>query len=261
MRDAGLENTLNNGGPYTVFAPTNEAFDKLPQGVLDGLRSDKTKLSTILTYHVVNGEYRASDLKGMNSLISLETGTLSVNSTESGQVMVGNATVVEPDIIASNGVIHGIDRVLMPSGVAENQIAEANQIIVLAAEDAGYTTFASLVRDAGLENTLNNGGPYTVFAPTNEAFDKLPQGVLDGLRSDKTKLSTILTYHVVNGEYRASDLKGMNSLTSLETGKLSVNTTETGEVMVGNATVVEPDIIASNGVIHGIDRVLMPSGV
>ena len=261
MRDAGLENTLNNGGPYTVFAPTNEAFDKLPQGVLDDLRSDKTKLSTILTYHVVNGEYRASDLKGMNSLTSLETGKLSVNTTETGEVMVGNATVVEPDIIASNGVIHGIDRVLIPSGVAENQIAEANQAVVLAAEDAGYTTFTSLVRDAGLENTLNNGGPYTVFAPTNEAFDKLPQGVLDGLRNDKTKLSTILTYHVVNGEYRASDLKGMNSLISLETGTLSVNSTESGQVMVGNTTVVEPDIIASNGVIHGIDRVMMPSGV
>jgi uncharacterized surface protein with fasciclin (FAS1) repeats len=117
VRDAGLENTLNKGGPYTVFAPTNEAFDKLPQGMLGSLRNDKTKLSTILTYHVVNGEYRASGLKGMNSLTSLETGALSVNSTEGGQIMVGNATVVEPDIIASNGVIHGIDRVLMPSGV------------------------------------------------------------------------------------------------------------------------------------------------
>lgn len=143
----------------------------------------------------------------------------------------------------------------------ENQTAEGNKTIVLAAEDAGYTTFASLVRDAGLENTLNNGGPYTVFAPTNEAFNKLPQGMLDSLRNDKTKLSTILTYHVVSGKYRASDLKGMNSLASLETGMLSVNSTESGEVMVGNATVVEPAIIASNGVVHGIDRVLTPSGV
>jgi len=84
--------------------------------------------------------------------------------------------------------------------------------------------------------------------------------VLDDLRNDKKRLNS-LTYHVVNGEYKASDLKNMNSLTSVETDKLSVNTTKSGQVMVGNATVVEPDIIASNSVIHGIDRVLIPSGV
>ena len=149
-------------------------------------------------------------------------------------------------------------------GAGENEVVEGNQTsgnnqtIVQVAEGAGYTTFASLVRDAGLEETLNKGGPYTVFSPTDKAFDSLPEGMLDDLRNDEKNLSSVLTYHVVKGEYKASDLKNMNSLTSLEAGRLSVNTTEGGQVMVGNATVVEPDIVASNGVIHGIDVVLIP---
>lgn len=143
---------------------------------------------------------------------------------------------------------------------AENQTSGNNQT-VQTAEGAGYTTFASLVRAAGLEDTLNNGGPYTIFAPTDIAFESLPEGMLDDLSNDKEKLSRVLTYHVIIGEYMASDLKNMNSLTSLETGKLAVNVTADGAIMVENATVIEPDIIAGNGVIHGIDKVLVPSGV
>ncbi len=143
---------------------------------------------------------------------------------------------------------------------AENRAPDNNQTIVQAAEGAGYATFASLVRDAGLEDTLNNGESYTVFAPTDLAFESLPEGTLDDLRNDKEKLNRVLTYHVVSGEYRASALENMNSLTSLETGELAVNTTASGQIMVGSATVIEPDITAGNGVIHGVDKVLIPSG-
>lgn len=144
---------------------------------------------------------------------------------------------------------------------SENQTLNNNQTIVQTAEGAGYTTFASLMRDAGLDDTLSKGGPYTIFAPTDIAFESLPEGMLDDLRNDKEKLNRVLTYHVVNGEYRASALKNMNSLTSHETGELAVSTTTGGQIMVGNATIMEPDIVAGNGVIHGIDKVLIPSGV
>jgi len=140
----------------------------------------------------------------------------------------------------------------------ENETLDNNQAIVQIAEGAGYTTFASLARDAGLEDTLNEGEPYTVFAPTDIAFESLPEGTLDDFRNDKEKLSRLLTYHVINGEYRASDLKNMDSLVSLETEKLAVNTTIDGTIMVGDAIIVEPDIIASNGIIHGTDKVLIP---
>jgi len=141
---------------------------------------------------------------------------------------------------------------------SENQALDNNQTIVQTAEGAGYTTFASLARDAGLEDTLNEGGPYTVFAPTDIAFESLPEGMLDDLRNDKERLNRVLTYHVINGEYRAADLKNINSLASLETEKLAVNTTTDGTIMVGDATVIEPDIVAANGVIHGIDKVVIP---
>lgn len=141
---------------------------------------------------------------------------------------------------------------------SENQALDNNQTIVQTAEGAGYTTFASLARDAGLEDTLNKGGPYTVFAPTDIAFESLPEGMLDDLRNDKERLNRVLTYHVINGEYRATDLKNINSLASLETEKLAVNTTTNGAIMVGEATLIEPDIVAGNGVIHGIDKVLIP---
>jgi Secreted and surface protein containing fasciclin-like repeats len=144
---------------------------------------------------------------------------------------------------------------------SENQTLDNNQTIVQTAEGAGYTTFASLVRDAGLEDTLNKGGSYTIFTPTDIAFESLPEGMLDDLRNDKERLNRVLTYHMVNGEYRASALKNINSLTSLETGELAVNTTAGGQIIVGSATLIEPDTIAGNGVIHGIDKVLIPSGV
>lgn len=144
---------------------------------------------------------------------------------------------------------------------SENQTSDNNQTIIQIAEGAGYTTFASLMRNSGLEDTLNKGGPYTVFTPTDIAFESLPEGMLDDLRNDKEKLNRILTYHVVNGEYRASTLKSMNYITSLETEKLAVNTTISGQIMIGNATIIEPDTITSNGVIHGIDKVLIPPGV
>lgn len=132
---------------------------------------------------------------------------------------------------------------------------EGNLTIVEAAEAAGYYTFASLVRDAGLEDTLNEG-TYTVFAPTDEAIDKLP-GSFDDLKDDEQIMNTVLTYHVVQGEYMASDLEDGQMLTTVQTGELPVAISGV-KVTIGNATVVEPDIVASNGVIHGINEVLIP---
>jgi uncharacterized surface protein with fasciclin (FAS1) repeats len=149
-----------------------------------------------------------------------------------------------------------------PAGTpAEN--GENDESIVEAADAAGFTTFVAVVKDAGLESTLNEGGPYTVFAPTNEAFDKLPAGTLDNLKNNKELVNNVLTYHVVSGEYRAANLAdGSNPvLTTLEGGTLPVNVTEDGNITVGTATVVTSNIAADNGVIHGIDEVLIPPNI
>jgi uncharacterized surface protein with fasciclin (FAS1) repeats len=133
-----------------------------------------------------------------------------------------------------------------------------NLTIVQTAEGAGYTTFASLARDAGLEDILNKRGPYTVFVPTDIAFESLPEGTLDNLRNDKERLNRVLTCYVINGEYMASDLKNVDTLDSLETEKLAVNSTTEGQIMVGDAIIIEPDIVAGNGVVHGIDKLVIP---
>jgi uncharacterized surface protein with fasciclin (FAS1) repeats len=144
-------------------------------------------------------------------------------------------------------------------GATVNETAAAeNETIVGAAEKAGYTTFASVVKLGGLEATLNEGGPFTVFAPTNEAFNALPAGTLDNLSKDPVALKNVLTYHVVQGKYMAADLRNGQMLTTVQGAVLPVNITEGNEVMIGNATVTEADINASNGVIHGIDEVLIP---
>ncbi len=129
--------------------------------------------------------------------------------------------------------------------------------IVQTAEDAGsFNTLVTAIKEAGLEETLSGEGPFTVFAPTDEAFAALPEGTLDSLLEDKEALTRVLTYHVASGKYMATDVVGMTSITTLEGSDLPVNTTE--GVKVGDANVTATDIEASNGVIHVIDKVLIP---
>jgi uncharacterized surface protein with fasciclin (FAS1) repeats len=169
-------------------------------------------------------------------------------------ILIVSGCSSKPQSNATGGT--GNQTVTPAAGETPKETSAANPTIVAAAEKAGFTTFASVVRSAGLESTLNEGGPFTVFAPTNEAFNKLPAGTLEKLSKDPTSLRNILTYHVVQGKYMAADLKN-GLLTSVQGSALSVNITD-NKVMIGNSTVTEPDIVASNGVIHGIDEVLIP---
>lgn len=155
------------------------------------------------------------------------------------------------------GITPGVTEV---AETPENAGALNNQTIVEAADKAGFTTFASIVRDTGLEATLNEGGPYTVFAPTNEAFDKLPAGTLQNVKNNTDIVNKVLMYHVVEGEYRAANLADMSNpvLTTLEGSTLPVNVTEDKNITIGYATIVQSNIAANNGVIHGINEVLVP---
>ena len=133
----------------------------------------------------------------------------------------------------------------------------ANDDIVDTAVAAGsFETLVAAVQAAGLVDTLKGDGPFTVFAPTDEAFAKLPEGTVEALLQDKEKLSAILTYHVVAGKKMASDVVGAQSIDTVQGGSLSVDTTD--GVKVGGASVVQTDIKTSNGVIHVIDTVLLP---
>lgn len=139
----------------------------------------------------------------------------------------------------------------------ETDTMNDKNIVVVAQEAGSFTTLLAAAEAAGLVETLTGEGPYTVFAPTDEAFAKLPAGTVESLLKDKEKLTQILTYHVVPGKVMASDVAGMTSATTVEGSDVSIKV-ENGKVMINDATVVTADVQASNGVIHVIDSVLMP---
>jgi len=148
---------------------------------------------------------------------------------------------------------------LLAAGAAfAGSYAKKQQDIVDTAVAAGsFKTLATALEAAGLVDTLKGAGPFTVFAPTDEAFAKLPAGTLDSLLQDKAKLTKILTYHVVPGKVTSSDVAKATSATTVEGGSLSIDAKD--GVKVNGAKVVQADILASNGVIHVIDSVLLPN--
>lgn len=151
---------------------------------------------------------------------------------------------------------------MLLAGLASPALAETMQTqknIVQTASDAGqFSTLVTAVKAAGLSDTLSTGGPYTVFAPNDAAFDKLPGGTVQSLVNDKPKLTGILKYHVVQGKYTADDLAKMNDVKTLDGKTLTIKKQPDGSVMINGAKVIKADIQTSNGVIHAIDSVLMP---
>ncbi len=141
---------------------------------------------------------------------------------------------------------------------ADNTDMKAEKTIVdIAVENGSFTTLVAAVKAAGLVETLSGEGPFTVFAPTDEAFAKLPEGTVEGLLEDTEKLTKILTYHVVEGKVMAKDVVNLDSAKTVEGSDVTI-TVQNDTVMVGDAKVVTTDIEASNGVIHVIDTVLIP---
>lgn len=253
VKAAGLVDALKGEGPLTVFAPTDEAFAKLPAGTVESLLKpeNKAKLTAILTYHVVPGRLMASDVVASPAFASLQGQRVDI-AMRDGQAMIDNARIVTTDIKTTNGVIHVIDSVIMPS----------TDSIVQTASNAGtFKTLLAAAKAAGLDSTLANDGPFTVFAPTDEAFAKLPAGTVESLLKpeNKDKLAAVLKYHVVSGRVFSPDAVKAGTAATLEGGKISIS--RSGEsVKINGATVVAADIDASNGVIHVIDQVLMPAG-
>ncbi len=268
---AGLTDTLNGEGPFTVFAPTDDAFAALPAGALDALLKPENKgaLVKILTYHVVPGTVLAADIKA-GDVATVEGGTVKL-ATEGG-VTINDATLVAADVATSNGVIHVIDKVLIPPSVDVAALlttptttvapapAAAGTIVDVAVANGSFTTLVAAVNAAGLDETLSGTGPFTVFAPTDDAFAALPAGLVDALLKPENKatLTKILTYHVVPGQVLAADIEA-GDVATVEGGTVKLATE--GGVTVNDANVVAADVATSNGVVHVIDKVLLPPGV
>lgn len=251
LQKAGLVDTLATGGPFTVFAPTDAAFAKVPKATLDALAADPAKLKAVLLYHVVPGRVTAADVVKLTSAKTAEGRSLGIKVVN-GAVFVDGAQVTTPDVEATNGVIHVIDSVLIPKE------ATAPKTIVQTAVAAGsFKTLASLLKKAGLVGTLQGKGPFTVFAPTDAAFAKLPKATLAALAKNKAKLRSVLLYHVVKGNVSAAKVVTLRSAKTLNGKAVSIRVNG-GNVLVGGARVTTADVEASNGVIHVVNKVLIP---
>ena len=145
----------------------------------------------------------------------------------------------------------------MHHGKAAKSMDHEKDIVDTAVGAGSFTTLVAAVKAAGLVDTLKSEGPFTVFAPTDEAFAKLPPGTVESLLKDKEKLTAILTYHVVPGKVMAKDVVGLSSAKTANGKELTIRTQQ-GAVMIDNAKVVKADIPCSNGVIHVIDTVVIP---
>ncbi|GAA5522880.1 hypothetical protein Asal01_02848 [Fodinibius salicampi] len=250
VTDAGLATTLQGSGPFTVFAPTNQAFEALPEGLLESLSNEQ--LNEILSYHVVAGStVMAGDLQAEQSVEASAGGQLFVTVMD-GDVMVNdNASVVTADVEASNGVIHAIDQVVLPDSYLD--------VVGIVAKRFSLQTLEGAVGQADLVSTLQGEGPFTVFAPNNASFEGLD---LSGL--SQQQLQDVLTYHVLDSKVLSGDLATSQTVTTVNGDELTIEVASDNTVSLtdqqGNTyQVTQADLEGTNGVVHIIDGVLMPS--
>jgi len=258
VQAAGLVETLSGEGPFTVFAPTDDAFAKLPAGTLEDLLKPENKqmLTDILLYHVVPGSVKAADVVSLTEAATALGKNVSVK-VEGDKVYINDAMVIITDIVASNGIIHVVDTVILPP--AEEVKLD---IVDLAVANGSFETLVAAVQAAGLVETLKGEGPFTVFAPTDEAFAKLPEGTVETLLKPENKqmLTDILLYHVVPGSVPAADVSdGLIADSALGTSLFFK--VDMGKVYINEAEIVMTDVEASNGIIHVIDTVILPKDI
>jgi transforming growth factor-beta-induced protein len=257
---ADLTSALQGEGPFTVFAPTNDAFDNLEDGVLETLLDNPDVLAEVLQYHVVSGKVMSTDLMDGNVTTLLSGKSISVSIMDGVVTLNGNAMVTNADIEATNGVVHLIDEVLLPEGFE----LPKDDIVTIASETPSLSILVdALTMFPDLVDALSSDGNYTVFAPTNDAFTALlgviGQSSLDDIPEDV--IERLLKYHVISSAALMSgDLSdGQMAATLLsDDDKITVSISGS-DVMINGANVTAANVEASNGIVHIVDAVLVPS--
>jgi transforming growth factor-beta-induced protein len=252
LAKANLVGALNGSGNFTVFAPTNEAFNALfTQLGISGISDlSAATLTPILLYHVLGEREMSSMLaSGYYSTLSPAQGNYSslYVTVSNGVTLNKDTKVILADVNVKNGVIHAIDKVLLPPTVVDDALDNSN-----------FSILAQAVVKAGLAETLSGAGPFTIFAPTNAAFQALfmQLGVSGIADLTAAQLVPILEYHVVSGNIRSSQLTA-GTVTTLN-GPLTISLSPSPEIN-GTTNIIATDVQATNGVIHVIDKVLLPS--
>jgi transforming growth factor-beta-induced protein len=260
---------LSSEREFTVFAPTDAAFTALLDELgltADQLLSDKALVSRVLRYHILRGSLDSTEVLAKDRLRTLQGGSLFQSGGVLTDVNGRTANIVQTDIQASNGVIHVIDRVVLPR--MKNGPGIDNSIVDVAmaanAESGEFSILIAALEAAnpGLLRKLDSQREYTVFAPTDAAFlallDEL--GVTaDQLLSDQALVTRVLRYHILRGSFEASEVLARKSLRTLQGGRLLQGGGVLTDVNGRTANIVQTDIQAANGVIHVIDRVVLPN--
>jgi uncharacterized surface protein with fasciclin (FAS1) repeats len=248
---AGLTSTINSSNNITVFAPDNEAFAAagITESAINSLPVET--LAAILKYHVVGSSINSTAVPTSAAVATLEGKNLYASNNANG-VFVNGIRVKQADVAASNGIIHVISKVMMPPTQTIAEIASSNPDFSL--------LLAAVVR-AGLATAVSSEGNYTVFAPTNAAFNAAGfNSAADINNADQELISTVVKYHVLTTTVFASDLTNGN-VNSLQGGALQISTAPSVKIASSSnsvSNIVAADIIATNGVIHVINRVLLP---
>ncbi len=283
--DAGLVELLQTDGPFTVFAPTNQAFADLLDALGDDYNSlddfdtaeEKTLLADILKYHVIAGTAaKSSDLSDGQIIETAQGESITINLTGGVFIKDGSDTdaeVTNANVSTKNGIVHIINKVILPSSIVNSlkpNIVELAQSV----SDLSSLVAALIQADAGLVELLQTDGPFTVFAPTNQAFADLLDALGDEYNSladfdtaeEKTLLADILKYHVIAGTAAYStDLSDGQMIETALTGE-SITISLTGGVFVDDATDMDAEVTgannaAKNGVVHIINKIILPQPV
>jgi transforming growth factor-beta-induced protein len=290
---ADLGDTLNGDGPFTIFAPTNDAFAAIPPADLDAVLADTDLLTSILTYHVIAGESLSSaDLVAAGTETTVNGEDLTFTD-DNGTLVVNGVPTVCMDVPTANATVHIIGSVLMPMGDAAEAPMDTTMDTSMdsgamlepsgpgcasvptegdgsfggMADDPAATaasanpllsTLVTAVTEAGLVDTLNGEGPFTIFAPTNDAFAAIPPADLEAVLADTDLLTSILTYHVVAGEKMSSaDLIAAGTVATVNGEDLTI-TDDGGTLVVNGVPTVCMDVPTANATVHIIGSVLMP---
>ncbi len=291
---AGLADTLASAdAEYTVFAPTDNAFNNFdetnPDALATVLADAEGALTTVLTYHVVAGNYSSEELLAMGTVTTLQGEELTI-TTRNGDIFVNDARIVTADIPAKNGVIHAINSVLLPQAIAgmiaaaaasadvatppvatpvsttlaettttnetvtTSDAGDLKTIAAIAVEAGNFTSLLGALEATGLAATFDKPGNYTVFAPTDDAFAAMGDATLT-----QEQLKAILLYHVVNDRLTRDQLATDDLVPTLSGGRpLFINRDGAQIIDISGAKVLMYDIQAANGIIHVIDRVMIP---
>lgn len=259
LQKAELVGALQGEGPFTVFAPTDAAFVKLlgDLGIEAEDLLNHPQLGEVLLYHVVSGKVMSTDLSNGLEAATLNGEAIKVDLTDG--VKINSSNVVTADIEATNGVIHVIDEVLVPSSFVLSASSVPETVVDIALSSEDFSMLVSLLQKADLVGALQGEGPFTVFAPTNKAFEDLLSalGISASDLMAQPDLAKVLLYHVVPGNVLSTDLS--DGLEAATLNGESVKFDLSSGVKVNTSGVVAADIVAQNGVVHVVDSVLVPS--